>query len=70
MAASRLENVCFEARVLKCPLQDRFVEVVPPLLPGHRVRIMARSWKGPLPPSLFACIGVFPLKGSGRVRLV
>jgi hypothetical protein len=35
MEAGRFENVCLESRFLKRPLQNRFVEVMPPLLPGH-----------------------------------
>jgi hypothetical protein len=56
MATSRFKNSRLKARIFKSPLQNRFVEMMPPLYPRNRINIMTRSWKGPLPAPFFACV--------------
>ena len=66
VTACGLGDAGLKDRLLHRALQNGFVQMVPALLSGYPVGIMARRWKDPLPRPRFARVGVFPVKGVGQ----
>ena len=58
-------NSRLKPRIFKRPLQHRFMEMMPALLSGDRIHVMARGWKDPLPSPLLLGVGIFSFE---RVR--
>ena len=59
----RFVQARFSHGFFDCFLQHRFVQVMPALLAGNSIGVMAGCGKHPLPSPLFSRVGVFALKG-------
>ena len=55
-------------RVLHLTLQDRFMQVMAPPLPGHQVHGGARGWEDPLPSPLTARVGILAREGPRQLN--
>src|SRR3989338_3464735 len=61
-----LPDASLEPPIFDGLLEDRFMEVVSPFLPGHRVSVVAGGWGRPLPAPLLAGIRIFALQSIGK----
>src|SRR5262245_59961990 len=66
MAPSRFEDTCLKPRFLESFLYNRFVKMMPPLLSGDPINIMASRGKNPLLSPLFAGAGILSLQSVGQ----
>jgi len=66
VTACEFGNASSNDRLLYRPLHHGFMQVVPALLSGYPVSIMARCWKNPLPRPSFPRVWVFPVEGVGQ----
>ena len=62
VGASRLRDTGFEPCIFDGLLEDRFVEVMAPFFSRYPVGVMAGCREQPVPPPLFAGIGILVLQ--------
>ena len=67
--ASRFRDLRFEPGLFNGLLENRFVEVVPPLFSCDRIGVMAGGWKHPLPSPVPTCVGILSVQSVGQADL-